>query len=132
VRSNQTRHQEQRSGAHRRSLRQRVVRGGGGQHPRRDLQAVPGWINQDHRAVAAARPARDLEFEAMERVEGVVDRSLRTYGLVTAVAGIPTSTASCPMAFSCPGVNSSRCHFMTMGTSNSSRRRFGGSYLMPS
>ena len=67
------------------------------QHPNRNLQTLPGWVNDTDRSVAPLGPAEDLQRTATKRVKGVEDlniRIIRAQGIVGVGAIIPTYIAS--------------------------------------
>ena len=66
------------------------------QHPDRNLQTLPSWVNDTDRPISPLRSAEDLQGSAMKRVKGVEDlniRIIRAQGIVGVGALIPTSTA---------------------------------------
>ena len=73
------------------------------QHPDRNLQTLPGWVNDTDRSISPLRSAEDLQGSAMKRVKGVEDlniRIIRAQGIVGVGAHIPICTVSCPGAAS--------------------------------
>jgi len=66
------------------------------QHPDRNLQAPPHWVNDRDRSISPLRSAEDLKGSAMERVERVENPDLRafcTQGIVGVGAFIRISIA---------------------------------------
>ena len=66
------------------------------QHPHRNLQTPPRWVDDRDRAVSPLRSADDLKSSAMERVERIEDLDVRGFcaqGIVGADAIIRTFTA---------------------------------------
>ena len=47
------------------------------QHPDRNLQTLPSWVNDTDRPISPLRSAEDLQGSAMKRVKGVEDLNLR-------------------------------------------------------
>ena len=67
-----------------------------GQHPRRNLQTLPGCVNDADRPIATLRSADNLQGSAIKRVKGVEDlniRMIRAQGIVGVGATIRMSTA---------------------------------------
>ena len=65
------------------------------QHPDGNLQSPPGWVHDTDRPIFALRSAKDLEGNAMKRVEGVEDLNSRiicAQGIVRVGAIIRTCT----------------------------------------
>jgi hypothetical protein len=59
------------------------------QHPHRNLQPSPRWVDDGDRAVASLRSSDDLKGSAMERVEGIKNVNVRGFwaqGIVSADA----------------------------------------------
>ena len=68
------------------------------QHPDRNLQSLPSWINDSDRSVAPLRSAEDLKDNTAKRVERVEDLDVPAFcaqGIVSVGAIIPMSTVSC-------------------------------------
>jgi len=66
------------------------------QHPYRNLQPPPGWVDDRDRAVSPLRPADDLKPSTMEWVEWIDDLDMRVFraqGIVGVDGIILTSTA---------------------------------------
>ena len=71
------------------------------QHPHRNFQASPRWVDDRDRAISSLRPADHLKGGAMERVESVENLDGRVFyaqGIVSVDACIPTFTAPFPQA----------------------------------
>src|SRR5271166_5322254 len=71
------------------------------QHPYRNLQPPPGWVDDRDRAVSPLRPADDLKASTMERMEWVEDLDMRIFraqGTVGVGVSIPMFTTSFPPA----------------------------------
>jgi hypothetical protein len=67
------------------------------QHPYRNFQPPPGWVDDRDRAVSPLRPADDLKASTMERMEWVEDLDMRIFraqGIVGVDGFIPTYTTS--------------------------------------
>jgi hypothetical protein len=67
------------------------------QHPDRNFQTPPHWVNDRDRSISPLRSAEDLKDSAMEWVERVENPDVRafcTQGIVGVGASIPTFTAS--------------------------------------
>ena len=47
------------------------------QHPDGNLQSPPGWVHDTDRPISPLRSAKDLEGNAMKRMEGVEDLNSR-------------------------------------------------------
>jgi hypothetical protein len=65
------------------------------QHPDRNLQALPGRVNDADRPIAPLRSAKDLKRGAMQRVKGVEDLNIciiATQGILGVGAIIRTFT----------------------------------------
>src|SRR5271157_5738442 len=65
------------------------------QHPYRNFQPPPGWVDDRDRAVSPLRPADDLKASTMERMEWVEDLDMRIFraqGTVGVGVFILTST----------------------------------------
>lgn len=83
------------------------------QHPHRNLQPSPRWVDGRDRAVAALRLSDDLKGSAMERVERIKYLNVRSFGaqgIVSADAITRTSTAWFPPAVSQPTTNVGYTH----------------------
>src|SRR5215469_806824 len=66
------------------------------QHPNRNLQTLPGCVNDADRPIAPLGSAEDLQRTATKRVKGVEDlniRIIRAQGIVGVGAFIRTFTA---------------------------------------
>src|SRR5881396_629003 len=66
------------------------------QHPHRNFQASPRWVDDRDRAISPLRPADHLKgdtMERMERIENLDGRVFRAQGIVSVDACILTSTA---------------------------------------
>ena len=67
------------------------------QHPDRNLQTLPGCVNDADRPIAPLGPTKDLQGSTVKGVKGVEDlniRITRTQGIVGVGATIRTSIAS--------------------------------------
>ena len=67
------------------------------QHPYRNLQPLPGTINDRHRALSSRRSAKDLNGSTVERVERIEDLDFSvfcTQGTVGVGVHTRTSTVS--------------------------------------
>ena len=72
-------------------------------HPDRNLQTLPGRVNDADRSIASLGPTEDLQGSTLKRVKGVEDlniRIIRAQGIVGAGAYTPISTAWSPAAAS--------------------------------
>ena len=49
------------------------------QHPHRNFQASPRWVDDRDRAISPLRSAEDLKGSAMERMERVEDLDMRVF-----------------------------------------------------
>jgi hypothetical protein len=79
-----------------RSLRRLELRAIRRQHPDRNLQSPPRWINDTDRTISPFRSAEDLKGNAMEWVKGVEDLDIRivcAQGIVGVGVIIRTFTA---------------------------------------
>jgi hypothetical protein len=68
------------------------------QHPGRNLQSLPGRINDGDRSIAPLGPADDLQGGTPKRVKGVEDLNVRiidTQGILRVGAFIPICIVSC-------------------------------------
>jgi hypothetical protein len=86
-----------------RTLRHPHRRGIGRQHPHRNLQSSPSWVDDAYRAVSQFGSTDDTKAQVMKRVESVEDSDVGGFcaqGSVGAGGIIPTSTASCRWAVS--------------------------------
>ena len=66
------------------------------QHPDRNLQTLPGCVNDADRPIAPLGPTEDLQGNTSKRVKGVEDlnlRIIRAQGIVGAGALIPMCIA---------------------------------------
>ena len=75
------------------------------QHPYRNFQPPPSWVDDRHRAVSPLRAADDLKASPMERVEWIDDLDMRIFraqGIVGVDGLILMSTASFPPVASLP------------------------------
>src|SRR6266581_2327318 len=75
------------------------------QHPHRNFQASPRWVDDRDRAISPLWPADDLQGGAMERMEWVEDLDgcvFYAQGIVSADAFIPTFIVSFLPAVSPP------------------------------
>src|SRR5437660_12157330 len=75
------------------------------QHPHRNFQASPRWVDDRDRAISPLWPADDLQGGAMERMEWVEDLDgcvFYAQGIVSADAFTRTFIVSCPRAASLP------------------------------
>jgi hypothetical protein len=66
------------------------------QHPDRNLQAPPHWVNDRDRSISPPRSAEDPKGSATERVKGVEDLDIRIFraqGIVGVGVYIRTSIA---------------------------------------
>jgi hypothetical protein len=75
----------------------------GRQHPYGNLQPLPGWVDDRHRAICKLRLTKDLKVDTMERVKRIEDLDLsvfRAQGIVGVGVCILISTASFPPAVS--------------------------------
>jgi hypothetical protein len=89
------------------------------QHPDRNLQTLPGRVNDADRPIASLRSAKDLQGGAMQRVKGVEDLNIRiigTQGILGVGAFIPICIVSCLVvaspwtaAVGWPAVQASSC-----------------------
>ena len=61
-------------------------------HPDGNLQLNAVRVDNGYTTVFTAGPARDRQFLTVERVEQVAHLDRGTYGLMSALAGTPTST----------------------------------------
>ena len=81
------------------------------QHPHRNLQSPPRWVDDRDRAISPLRSADDLKGSAMERMERVEDLDVRVFraqGIVSADATIRMFIAWCRPAVSRP-ITSAGC-----------------------
>jgi hypothetical protein len=68
------------------------------QHPGRNLQTLPGWVNDTDRSIPPLGPAEDLHRSATKRVKGVEDlniRIIRAQGILGVGAFIPICIVWC-------------------------------------
>jgi hypothetical protein len=75
------------------------------QHPHRNFQASPRWVDDRDRAISPLRPADHLKGGAMERVESVENLDGRVFyaqGIVSVDAIIPICIVSSRAAESHP------------------------------
>ena len=66
------------------------------QHPDRNFQTPPHWVNDRDRSISPLRSAEDLKGSAMERVERIKHLNVRGFcaqGIVSADAFIRISIA---------------------------------------
>ena len=78
-----------------RSLRDRDLGTLRQQHPDRNLQSSPGWIDDTDRPISPLRSAKDPQGNTMKRVKGVEDLNIciiGAQGIVGVGAIIPTCT----------------------------------------
>ena len=71
------------------------------QHPDRNLQALPCWVNHTDRAISPLWSAKDLQSNTMEWMKGVEDlniRIIRAQGILGVGVTTHISTASFPPA----------------------------------
>jgi hypothetical protein len=71
------------------------------QHPRRNLQTLPGRVNDADRSMAPLGPADDLQGSTLKWVKGVEYLNIRiigTQGILGVGAAIRTFIVSCPAA----------------------------------
>jgi hypothetical protein len=86
-----------------RALRNFYLGGFRQQHPHRNLQPSPRWVDDGDRAVPSLRSSDDLKGSAMERVERIKNLNVRRFcaqGIASADGTIPMSTVSFPPAAS--------------------------------
>jgi hypothetical protein len=72
----------------------------GRQHPYGNLQPLPGWVDDRHRAICKLRLTKDLKVDTMERVKRIEDLDLsvfRAQGIVGVGVCTLISTASFPL-----------------------------------
>jgi hypothetical protein len=66
------------------------------QHPARNLQTLPGCVNDADRPIPPLGPTKDLQggtVKGVKRIEDLNIRIIRAQGIVGVGALIPTSTA---------------------------------------
>ena len=87
------------------SLRDLYLGGVRQQHPQRNLQTFPRWVDDRDRTVSSFRPADDRKVQVVKRVQGVQDADVGDFcaqGVVGAGGTTPMRTASSRPAASRP------------------------------
>jgi hypothetical protein len=70
------------------------------QHPGRNLQALPGRVNDADRPIVPLGPADDLQSSTVERVKGVEDLNVQTIR-AQGIVGVGATADSVPTCAGC-------------------------------